>query len=128
MPTPDQIIAAAQAILPELPVLLSPESAAEYDRQIRTLLAQIDENQAQPTQLSALLRQSDTTRQWIQRFLQGEAQADITRSFLGLPGDSSPQPAVKYGCPRCAHTWYREDTSAIPLCPTHLVPLMPAQS
>ncbi len=134
MPTPESIIAAAQAIRSELPALLPPETAAEYDRQILTLLTQIAANQAQPTQLSQLLRQSEPTRQWMQRYLQGEAPAEITRSisYSGMAGDPALQPAPKYVCPHsdCPHNdtpWYREDNSPIPLCETHLIPLILAQ-
>jgi hypothetical protein len=113
------IIDAARAILPELPVLLSLEESTHYDEQIRTLLAQIETNPAQTTQLSALLRQSEITRQWMQQFLQGEDPAQVTRS-LHLPGNAAPIPSsLEYQCQACGKSLKSPQKGIIPKCPDH---------
>ncbi|NJR70009.1 MAG: hypothetical protein HC771_16200 [Synechococcales cyanobacterium CRU_2_2] len=130
----EKLIAAAQAIRPYLSDLLPSEEAAECDRQIATLLTQIESGQAQPTQLTALLTQAKSTREWLRCFIKGESPEEITRSisgYSGLAGDPTLQPAIKYVCPQadgCTEPWYREGNEPIPLCETHLVPLVPAQS
>jgi hypothetical protein len=127
----NDIIAAAQAILAELPDLLPAETAAEYDRKIRTLLSQIDNNQAQPAQLTELLRQAEPTRQWVRRFLEGKRGSgeDITRSlgFSGLPGDDVIQAGIVYKCPHCPEKFTREGNEDVPMCSTHLVALVPVR-
>jgi rubrerythrin len=116
MPTPAQITAAAQAILPELPKLLPPEEAASYDRQIRSILStQTEANQAQSNQLTTLFRKSDATRQWIKRYLEGE---DTTRSYL--PGNSAAiDSSLKYRCPECGTYRTSPEEGRIPKCKDH---------
>jgi hypothetical protein len=95
MSNDNSIIAAAQAILTELPKLLPSETAADFDRQIRTLLSEVQSNQTQPTKLLDFLCQSDTTREWIDRYLEGENPMEITRSIqspAGNPTDVPPPP------------------------------------
>jgi hypothetical protein len=95
MSTDNSIIDAAQAILPALPKLLPAETAADFDRQIRILLSEVQSNQTQPTQLLDFLCKFDTTREWIDRYLDGENPADIIRSLqtpAGDPPDLPPPP------------------------------------
>lgn len=125
------VLTAAHAIRPCLATLLDPETAQQVDLQLQTLLTQAESGQVVELQIIEALRSHPHTKAWLQRYLEGETLDQITRSigsYSGLPGDSSLPPAVKYVCPHNDYTWYREDNSEIPLCPTHLVPLVTARS
>jgi hypothetical protein len=124
------LLTAAQEIRPYLATLLDPETAQEVDLQLQTLLTQAESRQSVETQITETLRHHEPTQEWVRRYLKGENPDQITRSirsYSGLPGDPSLHPAVKYVCPHNDYTWYREDNSPVPLCPTHLVPLVTAQ-
>jgi hypothetical protein len=113
------IIPAAKALLPELPKLLPPDTAQEYDKTIRDLLSQIETNQAQPTQLTAFLRQSNITRQWINRFNEGENPSEITRS-INLPGNgAATDSSLKYQCQQCGKSLTSPQKGRIPKCKDH---------
>jgi hypothetical protein len=112
------IITAAHAILPELPKLLPSETARDFDRQIRTLLSEVQSNQTQPTKLLDFLCQSDTTREWIDRYLEGENPMEITRSHL--PGNSAAiDSSLKYRCPECGTYRTSPQEGRIPKCKDH---------
>lgn len=124
---------AARAILPELPTLLDPETAKQVAQRLQVLLTQSESGQSVDHLITEELRQLEPTRSWMKRYLKGESPDQITRS-LGdsrLAGDERLPPATLYVCPQdngCTEPWYREIHEPIPLCETHLVPLVPAQS
>jgi HPt (histidine-containing phosphotransfer) domain-containing protein len=137
---PRTVIAAAHAIRPNLPTLLNAETAQQVqqlDQRLQDLLTQAESGQLSEQSAEALiteeLRQFDPTRVWMRRYREGENPEQITRSlsYSGLGGDPTLQPATKYVCPQAncgTEPWYREGNEAIPLCETHLVCLVPAQS
>lgn len=132
MTQPKSILTAAHAIRPHLTTLLDEATAQQVDQQLQTLLTQAESGQSVELPLTEVLRHPEPTRKWVQLYLKGENPEQITRSIIGyspLPGNPSLQSATKYVCPHtgCTETWYREDNSAIPLCPTHLITLVPAQ-
>ena len=130
MTQPKTILTAARDIRPHLATLLDPETAQQVDQQLQTLLAQAESGQPVEIPITEVLRHLEPTQQWIRRYLKGENPDQITRSisgYSGLAGDPSLQSATKYVCPHSDYTWYREDNSPIPLCPTHLIDLIPAQ-
>lgn len=122
--TNDQILAASRAIRPLLPKLI-PSLAEQIDQQLAQLLNQPDPDET--TQVDRLLEVLDAypeTKSWLDQFLQTLA---TERGYSGLPGDSPPAAATPYICPiGNDYTWYREANEEIPLCPTHLVPLVHA--
>jgi len=130
--TNDQVLAASRAIRPLLPKLI-PAKADQIDRQLAQLLNQPDLDET--TQVDRLLEVLDAypeTKSWLDQFLQIPANERI---FYSLPGDPTFRPggdphvgaANSYICPiGNDYTWYREANEEIPLCPTHLVPLVPS--
>ncbi|MBD2326240.1 hypothetical protein [Alkalinema sp. FACHB-956] len=99
--TQSKILLAAQEIRPHLASLLDPETAQTVDRQLQTLLTQAESGQAVEIQITELLRNHTTTREWMRRYLKGEDPVGITRSF-NLPGNPAPvtNPLI-YRCPKC---------------------------
>lgn len=120
----DQILAASRAIRPLLPKLI-PASADQIDRQLSQLLNQTDLDET--TQVDRLLKILDAypeTKSWLDQFLEIPA---TERGYHRPPGDPSVTAATPYICPiGNDYVWYREANEDIPLCPTHLVPLVPA--
>lgn len=122
--TNDQVLAASRAIRPLLPKLI-PALADQIDQQLAQLLNQPDLDET--TKVDRLLEVLDAhpeTKSWLDRFLE---QSTTKQKYYGLPGDPAPAAATSYICPvGNDYTWYREANEEIPLCPTHLVPLVPA--
>jgi hypothetical protein len=121
-----QLLEAIRCIRPVLPNLIAQDQAQQLDDQFAELLNQPDLSEGdQANQLIALLQRHPETVAWLGNFLHSTTQ---TRSNSSLPGDPAVQSATKYVCPEGDdYTHYREGTEAIPLCPTHLVSLVPAQ-
>jgi hypothetical protein len=120
-----QIFEAARTLRPLLSEVVSDvKLVPQIDIQLAQLLTQPDlEEDTRADLILEVLENNTETRTWLQHFL------DPQRSFNPLPGNPALQSATKYVCPIANdYTWYREDTSPIPVCPTHLVPLVPAQS
>ena len=106
---------------------ISQESAQTIEQQLALLLNQpdLDENSC-CDRLLDVLESNPKTQAWLEDFLNNGA---VQRSYSGLAGDPALQPATKYVCPIANdYTQYREGLEAIELCPTHLVPLVLAQS
>ncbi|MBN3961543.1 hypothetical protein [Nostoc sp. NMS8] len=120
--TNDQVLAASRAIRPLLPKLI-PALADQIDCQLSQLLNQTDLDET--TQVDHLLEVLDAypeSKSWLDQFLQTPA---TERGYSGLPGGSPLAAATPYICPiGNDYTWYREANEEIPLCPTHLVPLV----
>ena len=121
-----QVLEAARTIRPNLAPLLDDEAAEAVDRQLAQWLNQtdLDEN-TQVDRLLEILGTHSKTQTWWNDFLKNNTATQ--KSYSGLAGDPSLQSATKYVCPHSDYTWYREDNSPIPLCPTHLIDLVPAQ-
>ncbi|MGG6294924.1 hypothetical protein ACQ4M4_10900 [Leptolyngbya sp. AN02str] len=120
----DQILAASRTIRPLLPKLI-PALADQIDLQLSQLLNQTDLDET--TQVNRLLEILDAhpeTKSWLDQFLEIPAGE---RGYSRPPGDSPLAAATPYICPiGNDYTWYREANEDIPLCPDHLVPLVPA--
>jgi hypothetical protein len=119
-----QILEATRNIRLHIPRLLDDtEITQQIDLQLTQILNQTDlEEKEKAGRLWDILDSHPATKIWIENYLSG------LKGFDRLPGDSRLQPAIKHICPigdDC--TWYQEDGSKIPLCPTHLVSLIPAQ-
>ena len=124
------ILTAAHDIRPHLTILLDPETAQKVDQQLQTLLTQAESGQSVEIPITEVLRSLEPTQEWMRRYFKGENPEQITRSisgYSGLAGDPALQSATKYVCPHNDYTWYREDSSPIPLCPNHHIALIPAQ-
>nr|WP_290225483.1 hypothetical protein [Trichocoleus desertorum] len=132
MTQPKTILTAAHDIRPHLTTLLDPETAQQVEQQLQTLLTQAESGQSVEISITEVLRHLEPTQEWTRRYLKGENPEQITRSisgYSGLVGDPRSQSATKYVCPHnnCPETWYRENNSTIPLCPNHLIALIPNQ-
>jgi hypothetical protein len=113
------ILTGAKVLLSELPYLLSPELAQEYSEKITTLIIQIENQDAQTTQLNALLRQSPPLQQWMQKYIEGQQTEDKTRSG-SLPGNSPPiASTLRYECLECSKSLKSPQLGIIPKCPDH---------
>jgi|GEM_PF-1523704 len=99
-------ILAAQAIRPVLPELLDPETAAEIDRKLQTLLTQTETGQTINNQITEILCEHETTQTWMRRYLKGETPAEITRSIVNLAGEKKATLRKHtHFCPVCNLTY-----------------------
>ena len=113
-------ILAAQAICPVLPELLDPETAAEIDRKLQTLLTQTETGQTLNNQITEILCEHETTQTWMRRYLKGETPADITRSIVNSGGNMSAQSRKPtHQCPECNATKAELSNGRIPTCDAH---------
>ncbi|MBD2068086.1 hypothetical protein H6F93_11215 [Leptolyngbya sp. FACHB-671] len=121
----DELIEAARTIRPVLPTLLDDETAQHVDQQLAELLNQAkinDREIARP--ILTLLQSYDTTKTWLVNF----SNTGLEHKSIFLGGDPASGSAIQYVCPTSNDfTIYREANEDIPLCPTHLVPLVRAQ-
>jgi hypothetical protein len=124
-----QIFEAARTLRPNLQsVLNNAELVRQVDRQLAQLLTQTDlEDDTKADRIQEVLEAHPATQVWLKNFL---SQPPTEKGgYSPLPGNPTLQPATKYICPIANdYTWYREDGSVVPLCPTHLESLVPAQS
>lgn len=119
--TPEQIYAAARALLPELDEPLK--------GQVQSLLTQAANGQPADLQLLDLLSQDDALRQRLRRLLQAE---ETTREatlggYSGLEGEHTSTPGEVYACPQCAYRYVIGEAGEQPECPRHGVKLIPAK-
>lgn len=128
-----QILEAASIIRPKLVQLIDAGIAHQIDTQLAQLLnnSHLEEN-AKVDRILDIFDSYPDLNQWLDEFLE-IAEAESTRTSKGiagysrLPGVPALQAAKKYICPiGNDYTEFLEDTSEVPLCPTHLVPLKPA--
>ncbi|ESA32437.1 hypothetical protein N836_25870 [Leptolyngbya sp. Heron Island J] len=120
--TNEQALSASRAIRPLLPKLI-PAQADQIDQQLAQLLNQTDlDETTQVDQLLDVLEAYPETKSWLDQFLELPTNE---RGYYGIPGNLAPTAADCYVCPiGNDYTWYREANEEIPLCPTHLVPLV----
>ena len=120
----DEILAAAHAIVPQLPSLIGEGSVAvgaELDRLFTDAATGIPVDSA----LTAVLTRYEATRAWTNFFLNGDGRPETgaVRGFSPLPGQMpTPVPAQLYACPEpgCAVRWRcRAAGQPIPRCPDH---------
>jgi hypothetical protein len=126
--TNSQILEAARTLRPLLSQELDAETAQQLDQQLAQFLNKSDlDEDIQVDRLYDLLESHPKIKTWLADFL--ENATAIQKNYGGLAGDPTLQPAIKHVCPiGNDYTWYQENSEPIPLCPTHLVSLAPAQS
>ena len=128
---PVDILEAARTIRPLLPDF--PEFTARtvwvIDQQLSAYLNQPEADErttARP--ILDLLQSYPATQTWLVNFLFTEPN-EKGSAYQPLPGRPSLQRAAKYICPiGNDYTWYQTSDDDIPVCPTHLVSLVPADS
>ena len=117
MASPDKILDAARAIVPELPALLSDETAAASLAQQLSALLDVPDPKSNLKEIKQLLLADEKTKAWVKDAIAGD-----TLSFPRSVGDAgSPENAI-YVCPveGCNETWVRRSSAqAIPHCPQH---------
>jgi len=133
--TDEDLFEAARTIRGELPDLLTPETAKSLDDRLAELLNQVpfdlrdlhyETISAIATKLETLLKAYEPTGTWLDTFLERLSSGD-RKSFEPLAGDRlTPIPIERYTCPHRDFYWSRlSPAEAIPLCPTHHLPLVP---
>jgi hypothetical protein len=122
----DELIEAARTIRPVLPTLLDAETAQHVDQQLAELLNQPQVNNRDTArQILSLLQSYDTTETWLVNF----SNTGLEQKTISLGGDPASSFAIQYICPvGNDFKVYQEVNEDIPLCPTHLVPLVPVQT
>jgi hypothetical protein len=113
---------------PFLTKILGSEIGLQADRELASILNQADlDEDERVDRILAIVDSRSETKAWFDNYLEMQSSR-VVRGFSGLAGSPDVQPAVKYACPHNDYTWYQEDGNPIPLCPTHLEKLIPAQS
>jgi hypothetical protein len=101
----EQILQAAIAIQTELSTLLDPETAAQFQAQLRLLLHQVRAGEANLLDLKEHLTELPSTRQWFLQHYPPQAATDTTRSNTQLDGNKAATPSeLTYQCPDCKYT------------------------
>lgn len=121
MTPPKTVLAAAHALRIHLGTLLDADTAPKVEAQLTDLLNQAATGQTVDTELTELLRQHAPTREWVQRYRQGEKPDHITRSMQSPSGDPSPVPSsLSFKCPHCDYTDTLPQLGMTPdPCPDH---------
>lgn len=119
-----QVLEAARIIRPILSKKLDATLAQEIDLQLSNLLNQTNlEEDTKTDRLLEVLASQPQTKSWLDEFLQFD---QTEKGYSSLPGDPELLSATKYVCPKNNdYTDFLENRRDIPLCPTHLVPLVP---
>lgn len=126
----DEILAAAHAIVPQLPSLIG-EGSTEMSEELDRLFAAAATGSAVDAALISVLTRYEATRAWTNFFLNGDGRPETgaVRGFSPLPGQMPvPVPAQLYACPQpgCAIRWRcRAAGQPIPRCPDHGHPVEP---
>jgi hypothetical protein len=120
------VLQAANDIRPELEELLGAEAPA-VDAQLETLLAEPSTTADAALRIEKVLRDKGPTRGWLYKRLEVAGFLDPEKDFQQMPGPPTVSP-LRYVCPRGDYDYFPARAGArIPLCPTHHVPLRPAE-
>ena len=129
--SPDEICKAAKAIQPYISELLDAPSAQRLERQLEGLMTDYSIQQGSHIQLSSLLAENESTRDWLRLYLEeGHPAEDILKAlriYYPLPGIKNPIESPRYVCPveKCNQYWYRTNREdEIPVCPIHGIKLI----
>jgi hypothetical protein len=126
----DRILEAARALRGDLDQL-GLRDHKRVDRLIAEHLAAANAGAPVEDDLLELLRADRRTRLYTQHFLEygrpPSARDLARRGFSPLPGPPGPVPLRKWSCPERDFDWYqRVSNQKPPPCPTHALPLEPA--
>jgi hypothetical protein len=118
------IFEAARAIRRFLEVLI-PERSGAVDAELVAILTQ-GETEGGELLLLEVFQRHKAMREWVAGFLR--AGRDASRGFAMPPGDPGFIAAERYACPEGDYSWYLSAVGeVVPPCPTHRVPLVPAE-
>lgn len=122
----DGIYRAARAIQPYLVDLLNAPNAQRLERKLEGLLSEASLKQGSHTELSQLLSEHESTRDWLRLYLEESYPAEdilkALRIYYPLSGLEHSVESPRYVCPveNCNQDWYRQSREAeIPVCPVH---------
>ena len=114
--TPEQILAAAIAIQPEIPNLLDNQSAPKFNADLYSLIEQFNAGQVSSLDLKEHLTDLPETRQWFLKNFPPQTD-DALRIYNPLPGHGNAIEYPRYKCPDCGYLWSQIDPSdPIPSC------------
>ncbi|GAA5051193.1 hypothetical protein HNP84_006513 [Thermocatellispora tengchongensis] len=113
----DEVRAAANAIIPHLPVLVGKE-AATTEAELRDALARGGDGTPVKAELLRILARRAETRDWARRLLE---VPERVRAFEPLPGAARHIRIPRYACPQGdGEPWFRFDVrDPVPTCPVH---------
>jgi hypothetical protein len=111
------VIAAARAITPHLPVLVG-DDAPEVQKQLEVLLARAAAGESVKIDLLRVLADRASTRDWVRTLLD---VPDAVRGYESLPGKTMGGRLPRYACPEGDQPpWFRFDVrDEVPRCPVH---------
>ncbi|ABW33426.1 hypothetical protein [Acaryochloris marina] len=100
--SPDEICKAAKAIQPYISELLDAPSAQRLERQLEGLMTDYSIQQGSHIQLSSLLAENESTRDWLRLYLEeGHPAEDILKAlriYYPLSGIKNPVESPRIGC------------------------------
>ena len=115
----DEVITAAEAIIPHLPALVGDEAPA-VRAELAALFARSAAGELIKPRLLRVLAKRDPTREWTRRLLDVPLQV---RAYEPIPGKEHPVRLPRYACPQGDQdSWFRFDVrDDVPTCPVHHV-------
>lgn len=117
--TPEQILAAAKAIQPEISNLLDDQNALKFEAELLSLIEQVNTGQADSLDLKEYLTDFPKTRQWFLTNFPPQSDDEL-RIYNPLPGHGNPIAFPRYKCPDCGTIWSQiESSDSVPPCPTN---------
>ena len=93
------IIEAVREILKHLPALLG-EDYGGVEQELKILLRQAESGEPIEQPVRRLLRQHESTRQWMEERLKGISSIERDKGYSPLPGDHTPPPVDNEGDPK----------------------------
>ena len=114
--TPDQILAAATAIQPEIPNLLDDQIALGFKTELLSLIERVNTGQANSLDLKDHLTNVPETRQWFLKNFPPKTEDEL-KIYNPLPGQGNAIEYPRYKCPDCGDLWSQiEPSDPIPAC------------
>jgi hypothetical protein len=125
----ESVFECARVIRAELPLLMSPQTAARrdsLDQHLARILAH-SEKPGAAQEILDVLRSEPELRTWAAAFLAaGIPPRYVERAgYQRLAGSGEAVPASRFACPDGDFAWYRAFLDEpVPQCPTHRCPLV----
>ena len=114
--TPEQILAAATAIQPEIINLLDTQNGSQFETDLLSLIEQFNAGQVSSLDLKEHLTDFPETRQWFLKNFPSQTE-DALKTYHPLPGHGNAIEYPRYKCPDCGDLWSQiEPSDPVPPC------------
>jgi len=114
--TPEQILAAATAIQPEIINLLDTQNGSQFETDLLSLIEQFNAGQVSSLDLKEHLTDFPETRQWFLKNFPPKTEDEL-RIYNPLPGHGNAIEYPRYKCPDCGDLWSQiEPSDPVPPC------------